>query len=142
MSLPLCFSAINQKRETTILQDHQEIAKPHRRHRTAPRAADDLGQRQGQRTAPPFPETPEGQRQWLEAVNEAVMSTPHGRGKGVFWWEPAASGELVNRGYFDAGHNALPIIQAFDKYARPAHRVDGQHPPAMPPSALKFGPAP
>jgi arabinogalactan endo-1,4-beta-galactosidase len=93
-------------------------------------------------TPPPFPESPEGQRQWLEAVNEAVMSAPHGRGKGVFWWEPAASGELVNRGYFDAAHNALPVIQAFDKYARPAHRADGQHPPAVPPSALKFGPAP
>jgi arabinogalactan endo-1,4-beta-galactosidase len=92
-------------------------------------------------TPPPFPETPEGQRQWLEAVNDAVMSTPHGRGKGVFWWEPAASGGLVARGYFDDEHNALTILDAFHKYTRPPHRPDGQHPPAVPPSALRFGPA-
>ena len=92
-------------------------------------------------TPPPFPETPEGQRQWLEAVNDAVISTPHGRGKGVFWWEPAASGGLVARGYFDDEHNALPVFDAFHNFARPPHRPDGQHPPAVPPSALRFGPA-
>ena len=32
----------------------------------------------------PFPETPEGQRAFLEAVNQAVQSTPGGHGKGVF----------------------------------------------------------
>jgi arabinogalactan endo-1,4-beta-galactosidase len=90
---------------------------------------------------PPFPETPEGQRQWLEAVNDTVMNTPHGRGKGVFWWEPAASGGLVTRGYFDNDHNALPVLDAFHKFTRPAHRTDGQQPPAVPPSAVRFGPA-
>lgn len=75
---------------------------------------------------PPFPETPEGQRQWLTAVNEIVMQTPHGRGKGVFWWEPAATGGLVDRGYFDNDGNALSIMTAFHNLTRPSRRVDGQ----------------
>jgi arabinogalactan endo-1,4-beta-galactosidase len=91
---------------------------------------------------PPFPETPDGERQWLEAVNAAVLAAPNGRGKGVFWWEPAAAGHLVERGFFDDQHNALTILDAFDAYTRPPHRVDGQSPPAEPPSALRFGPAP
>ena len=90
----------------------------------------------------PFPETPEGQKQWLEAVNEAVMATPDGRGKGVFWWEPAAGGGLVQRGFFDADHNSQPVLDAFLPYTRPMHRTDGQQPPRVPQSALKFGPAP
>ncbi len=91
---------------------------------------------------PPFPESPEGQKQWLMAVNEAVMATPDGRGKGVFWWEPAAGRGLVQRGFFDAEHNAQPVLDAFLPYTRPAHRTDGQSPPRVPPSAVKFGPAP
>jgi len=71
---------------------------------------------------PPFPETPEGQRQWLETVNDIVINTPNGLGRGVFWWEPMMRG----RGYFDADGNALPIIHAFEKYALPIRRVDGQ----------------
>ena len=55
---------------------------------------------------PPFPETPEGQRQWLEAVNEIVMNTPNGLGRGIFWWEPMMRG----RGYFDADGNALTAL--------------------------------
>ncbi|MES1180655.1 MAG: glycosyl hydrolase 53 family protein, partial [Verrucomicrobiota bacterium] len=91
---------------------------------------------------PPFPETPEGQRQWLEAVNDIVMSTPNGRGIGIFWWEPAASGGLRPRGYFDGDGNAQPVMSAFDRLTRPAHRVDEQFPPRTPPAALRFGPAP
>ena len=72
-------------------------------------------------TAPPFSETPEGQRQWLEAVQEIVMGVPNGLGRGVFWWEPMQRG----RGYFDADGNVQPIIHAFEKYARPAVRTDG-----------------
>ena len=89
---------------------------------------------------PPFPESPEGQKQWLVAVNDAVMATPGGRGKGVFWWEPAAARGLVQRGYFDADHNAQPVLDAFLPFTRPMHRTDGQSPPRVPPSALKFGP--
>lgn len=70
----------------------------------------------------PFPETPEGQRQWFEAVNEIVLDTPKGLGKGVFWWEPM----IRSRGYFDNEGNVLPIIHAFEKYTRPRQRTDGQ----------------
>jgi len=73
--------------------------------------------------ASPFPESPEGQRQWLEAVNEVVMATPNGLGRGVFWWEPMSKG----RGYFDEKGRVEPIIHAFEKYARPAKRPDGQN---------------
>ena len=90
---------------------------------------------------PPFPETPEGQKQWLQAVNEVVLATPHNRGRGVFWWEPAASGGLVTRGYFDSEGNGQPILEAFHAYTRPKQRVDGDHAPMQTPSALRFGPA-
>lgn len=66
----------------------------------------------------PFPETPEGQRQFLEEVHRLVLATPHNRGKGVFWWEPAVTGPLRRRGMFDDDGNALPVIGVFDKYTR------------------------
>ena len=71
---------------------------------------------------PPFPETPEGQRQWLEAVNELVLATPNGLGKGIFWWEPM----MGRRGYFDENGKVQPIIQALKKYSLPIKRADGQ----------------
>ena len=71
---------------------------------------------------PPFPESPEGQREWLRAVNEAVLDVPNGLGRGVFWWEPMSRG----RGYFDDGRKVQQIISAFDKYGLPAKRADGQ----------------
>jgi arabinogalactan endo-1,4-beta-galactosidase len=66
----------------------------------------------------PFPETAEGQRQFLDELNRTVMQTPDGRGRGIFWWEPAVRGSLESRGYFDAQHNALPVITVFDPYTR------------------------
>jgi arabinogalactan endo-1,4-beta-galactosidase len=64
----------------------------------------------------PFPETPEGQKEFLEAVNQAVLETPHHLGKGVFWWEPAVGlGGVASRGMFDEDRNALPVISVFDK---------------------------
>lgn len=66
----------------------------------------------------PFPETPEGQREFLEEVQRAVLATPHGLGKGIFWWEPAVAGPLGRRGMFDENGNALPVLQVFDKYTR------------------------
>jgi arabinogalactan endo-1,4-beta-galactosidase len=66
----------------------------------------------------PFPETPEGQKQFLEEVNRVVQETPNGLGKGIFWWEPAATGPLTVRGFFDESGNALPVMTAFDKYTR------------------------
>jgi len=72
----------------------------------------------------PFPETPEGQRQFLEEVNRLVLDTPLGLGKGVFWWEPAVplNSRIASRGMFDAEGNALPVISVFDRFARGATR--------------------
>ncbi len=64
-----------------------------------------------------FPESPEGQREFLQAVDAAVRAVPHGLGQGVFWWEPAAEGALQGRGFFDDKGNVLPVITAFDKTA-------------------------
>ena len=66
----------------------------------------------------PFPETPERQKEFLEEVNRVVQETPDGRGVGVFWWEPAVTGPLGSRSYFDDTGNALPVITAFDKFTR------------------------
>jgi len=66
----------------------------------------------------PFPETPEGQREFLEEVNRAVLAAPEGRGKGVFWWEPAVGRGRNGRGMFDDDGNALPVISVFDKFTR------------------------
>lgn len=63
----------------------------------------------------PFPETPEGQRQFLDEVNRAVRAAPHDRGKGVFWWEPAVPPGRNSRGMFDTEGNALPVMTVFDK---------------------------
>jgi arabinogalactan endo-1,4-beta-galactosidase len=66
----------------------------------------------------PFPETAEGQRQFLDELNRVVMETPDGRGRGIFWWEPAVRGSLESRGYFDEKHSALPVITVFDRFTR------------------------
>lgn len=66
----------------------------------------------------PFPETPEGQRDFLDEVHRLVLDTPNNRGIGIFWWEPAVTGGLRSRGMFDNDGNALPVINVFDKYTR------------------------
>ncbi len=66
----------------------------------------------------PFPETPEGQRDFLDEVNRIVLATPNNRGIGVFWWEPAVTGGLRSRGMFDNDGNSLPVITVFDRFAR------------------------
>jgi arabinogalactan endo-1,4-beta-galactosidase len=66
----------------------------------------------------PFPETPEGQRDFLDEVNRIVMEAPGGHGKGVFWWEPAVRGGLVRRSFFDDDGNALPVVGVYDRFAR------------------------
>jgi arabinogalactan endo-1,4-beta-galactosidase len=65
----------------------------------------------------PFPETPEGQKEFWEEVNRMVLATPEGRGIGLFWWEPAVAGR-GGRGFFDQSGNALPVITVFDKFTR------------------------
>jgi arabinogalactan endo-1,4-beta-galactosidase len=64
----------------------------------------------------PFPETPAGQKEFLEEVNRVVQATPNGHGIGVFWWEPAVMGGTASRGFFDSDFNALPVITVFDKF--------------------------
>ena len=66
----------------------------------------------------PFAETPEGQREFLDEVNRLVLSTPNHRGIGVFWWEPAVTGGLRSRGFFDDDGNALPVLNVFDRFTR------------------------
>ena len=63
---------------------------------------------------PDFPETPQGQLDFLRAVNAAVRAVPDGLGQGVFWWEPAVEGPLRSRGFFNDEGNVLPVITAFD----------------------------
>jgi len=75
----------------------------------------------------PYPETPEGQRQFLEDVDRVVRATPNGRGKGIFWWEPAVvRGGIASRGMFDDDGNALPVITVFDPRQPPAIAVGAE----------------
>ncbi len=68
----------------------------------------------------PFPQTPEGQRDFLEEVNRIVLGTPNGLGRGLFWWEPAVppGPGISSRGLFDGDGNALPAMRVFDRYTR------------------------
>jgi arabinogalactan endo-1,4-beta-galactosidase len=75
----------------------------------------------------PFPETPEGQREYLDELTRVVLGTPDERCKGIFWWEPAvARGGLVSRSFFDDDGNSLPVLTVFDKYTRPMPRTGGK----------------
>jgi arabinogalactan endo-1,4-beta-galactosidase len=68
----------------------------------------------------PFPETPVGQRDFLDELTRLVMNVPDNRGQGVFWWEPAVGGRsLISRSFFDETGNALPVLSVFDKFALP-----------------------
>jgi arabinogalactan endo-1,4-beta-galactosidase len=71
----------------------------------------------------PFPETPDGQRDFLDTVTLVALEMPNQRCKGIFWWEPAvARGGLVTRSFFDDDGNSLPVLTVFDKYTRPTPR--------------------
>jgi arabinogalactan endo-1,4-beta-galactosidase len=74
----------------------------------------------------PFPTTPEGQRDFLDEVTRVVMNVPGGHGKGVFWWEPAASRNIDGRSFFDDDGNSLPVLNVFDKYTRPVLKKGAQ----------------
>jgi arabinogalactan endo-1,4-beta-galactosidase len=69
---------------------------------------------------PPFPESPEGQKQFLEEVNRIVLDTPDQLGVGIFWWEPATQNlrGISTRDFFDDDGNVLPVITVFDKFTR------------------------
>jgi arabinogalactan endo-1,4-beta-galactosidase len=67
-----------------------------------------------------FPKTPAGQRQFLDAMVDAVQDVPNDRGLGVFWWYPEArpsSGLSVweggRYGWFDQNANLLSTIDAY-----------------------------
>jgi arabinogalactan endo-1,4-beta-galactosidase len=66
----------------------------------------------------PFPETPEGQRDFLTALARVVRETPGGKMRGIFWWEPMAGGGIAKRDLFDDKHDALPAIHVFDPHSR------------------------
>ena len=68
----------------------------------------------------PFPETPEGQQEFLDEVTRMVLTTPENLGQGIMWWEPATAGlgHVGARDFFDDEGNVLPVIQVFDKYTR------------------------
>ena len=65
----------------------------------------------------PFPESPAGQKKFLEEVQRIVLQVPDDRGCGVFWWEPAVS-RRGSRSFFDEQGHVLPVIEVFDKYTR------------------------
>jgi len=79
---------------------------------------------------PPFPETPEGQREFWEELNRVVLGIPYGLGRGVFWWEPAVVGRggVSSRGMFDSEGNALPVVYVFDKFTRGKVQSAGEGP--------------
>ena len=62
----------------------------------------------------PFPETPAGQHDFLEALEKVIVETPDARCLGLFWWEPMAEGAIAKRSFFDQEHNALQVIKVFD----------------------------
>lgn len=68
----------------------------------------------------PFPESPEGQKEFLEEVNKIVLNTPNHLGIGIFWWEPAVGNRrgIATRDMFDDNGNVLPVIEVFDKFTR------------------------
>ncbi|MDQ3814644.1 MAG: arabinogalactan endo-1,4-beta-galactosidase, partial [Armatimonadota bacterium] len=65
-----------------------------------------------------YPATPDGQRQFLTDVIEAVRQTPEGLGRGVLWWAPEwiptkeMGGGWSPRTLFDDDGNALPALDA------------------------------
>ena len=66
----------------------------------------------------PFPESPEGQRDFVNEVMRTCLATPNHACKGIFWWEPAVQGPLRRRGMFGDDGNALPVVSVFDKWFR------------------------
>jgi len=69
----------------------------------------------------PFPQTPEGQRDFLAALDRVVSEAPGGKLRGIFWWEPMAGGAIAKRALFDDEHEALPAIHVFDAGPSAAH---------------------
>lgn len=86
----------------------------------------------------PWPMTPEGQCAFLKDLLNVIHAVPEGRGKGLFWWEPAwipvpgsgwakqggweyvgeqgpGGNEWANQALFDFAGNALPALKLFEE---------------------------
>lgn len=70
--------------------------------------------------------SPAGQVAYLQALAGILKSIPSGRGAGLFWWgseyQPVAGSNLAGfegRSFFDYQGNALPIVPALGREARP-----------------------
>jgi hypothetical protein len=53
----------------------------------------------------------------LDEVNRIVWAAPLGLARCV-WWEPAVTGPLNRRRFFDDSGNALPVMTVFDQFTR------------------------
>lgn len=102
-------------------------------------------ERKGMATKPalaqkvPYPMTPEGQSDFMQAVMEIVANIPDGKGKGFYYWEPAwipvpgsgwatpesllyikdkgpCGNEWANQALFDYDGNALPALQTIKEF--------------------------
>ncbi|MEM9446291.1 MAG: glycosyl hydrolase 53 family protein [Verrucomicrobiota bacterium] len=69
-----------------------------------------------------FPESPQGQKEYLETLLETVKTTPNSLGKGVLWWYPESiltKGLYVWKGgrlaLFNDEDQRLPALDAFRK---------------------------
>lgn len=71
-----------------------------------------------------YPATPEGQAAYLREMMRTIRETPGGRGKGLFYWEPAWiktenwgapgwSKDWEHRALFDENGNVLPAMKEF-----------------------------
>jgi arabinogalactan endo-1,4-beta-galactosidase len=73
-----------------------------------------------------FPETPEGQREFLAALMQVALQTPGQHCRRIFWWEPATGNRGGARGFFDEDGNSQPALNVFDKYTLPLPRGSGK----------------
>ena len=89
---------------------------------TAYLAADDPSIKPADRTGLPFPLTPQGQAQFLQALVKTVRDTPDHLGAGVLYWYPESvpvKSPAVDAWYggdtalFDSEGNAFPAFAAF-----------------------------
>lgn len=73
--------------------------------------------------APPYPETPAGQRQWLDSLNNLIVNLPNDQAKRFMWWDPIRT---RGRTYWDESRNPLPVLSAFDARTAGEKRVQGE----------------
>ena len=103
-------------------------------------------ERKGMATKPqlaarvPFPMTPKGQSDFMQALLERIAAVPEGRGKGFYYWEPAwipvpgsgwatkeslaymndpgpCGNEWANQALFDYEGNALPALSVIRDFS-------------------------